>query len=78
MREDRIIVGSDRRKKRTILGRVVACHDCGQLGYAALTRGLHFTLPPGWKMVWCGFKPLFICGSCCEKRRAAYFGRDKK
>ena len=69
MMEDRIIVGSDRKKKRPVLGKVIECHDCRELGYVAITKGLRFTLPSDWKMAWCGLKPLFICGDCSAERR---------
>jgi hypothetical protein len=57
------------RKQPKIHGKVVLCHDCGQIGYVVWDIGSDVTMPQGWKIVWVGFKPIFICGDCQDERR---------
>lgn len=57
--------------ERPPLGNVIRCHDCRGFGYIAVS-GADYTMPPGWRLAWVRFKPLYICGACAEKRRKQF------
>ena len=58
------------------IGNLIRCYDCGGFGYIVLSGG-EVILPPGWRMAWKWWKPLYICGECAGKRRALFEQRRK-
>jgi hypothetical protein len=59
-------------EKSKPMGNLITCHDCGGFGYIAISGG-EVILPPGWRMAWVRWKPLYICGDCAKKRRKLVF-----
>lgn len=55
--------------KLTEKGRVIKCYDCGKYGFLATPEYGYHQITDGWKIVWVGLKPIFICDRCQENRR---------
>lgn len=56
------------RKPRSV-ARIVRCKYCDRAAALELW-GWDYQLPPGWRMIWVGLRPTFVCKGCNDRRIA--------